>query len=189
MITGWESRDDCWTNIGSPGIVREQMLEGYLETRGHGLSGLSGHKKNGLWLLWYGSSELLRQEGAADTGFVLRGCTDLPGGGGTAGLLPGVREGEAGEVVLACQESLLYEAVCLLCRVEVSGDDGTGCGKRVEVGLAYGEVFGQGVHGGASFGVIKQWPQLKPIISQVKGLEQSAYDARIANFNDPLVTR
>jgi aldehyde:ferredoxin oxidoreductase len=28
--------------------------------------------------------------------------------------------------------------------------------------------------------VIKQWPQLKPIISQVKGLEQSAYDARIA---------
>jgi len=31
-----------------------------------------------------------------------------------------------------------------------------------------------------SFGVIKQWPQLRPIISQVKGLEQSAYDARIA---------
>lgn len=31
-----------------------------------------------------------------------------------------------------------------------------------------------------SLGVIKQWPQLKPIISQVKGLEQSAYDARIA---------
>jgi aldehyde:ferredoxin oxidoreductase len=29
-------------------------------------------------------------------------------------------------------------------------------------------------------GVIKQWPQLRPIISQVKGLEQSAYDARIA---------
>jgi aldehyde:ferredoxin oxidoreductase len=31
-----------------------------------------------------------------------------------------------------------------------------------------------------SLGVIKQWPQLRPIISQVKGLEQSAYDARIA---------
>ncbi len=29
-------------------------------------------------------------------------------------------------------------------------------------------------------GVMKQWPQLRPIISQVKGLEQSAYDARIA---------
>jgi aldehyde:ferredoxin oxidoreductase len=29
-------------------------------------------------------------------------------------------------------------------------------------------------------GVMKQWPQLRPIIMQVKGLEQSAYDARIA---------
>jgi aldehyde:ferredoxin oxidoreductase len=31
-----------------------------------------------------------------------------------------------------------------------------------------------------SLGVMRQWPQLKSIISQVKGLEQSAYDARIA---------
>ncbi len=31
-----------------------------------------------------------------------------------------------------------------------------------------------------SLGLIKQWPQLQPIISHVKGLEQSAYDARIA---------
>ncbi len=31
-----------------------------------------------------------------------------------------------------------------------------------------------------SLGLMKQWPQLQPIISQVKGLEQSAYDARIA---------
>ncbi len=31
-----------------------------------------------------------------------------------------------------------------------------------------------------SLGLINQWPQLQPIISQVKGLEQSAYDARIA---------
>ena len=33
---------------------------------------------------------------------------------------------------------------------------------------------------GGSREVIKKWPQLKPIISQVKGLEQSAYDARVA---------
>jgi aldehyde:ferredoxin oxidoreductase len=31
-----------------------------------------------------------------------------------------------------------------------------------------------------SLGTMRQWPQLRPIISQVKGLEQSAYDARIA---------
>ncbi len=38
-----------------------------------------------------------------------------------------------------------------------------------------GDILSQG-----SLGIIKKWPQLKPIISQVKGLEQSAYDARIA---------
>ncbi len=38
-----------------------------------------------------------------------------------------------------------------------------------------GDILAQG-----SLGIIKKWPQLKPIVSQVKGLEQSAYDARIA---------
>lgn len=38
-----------------------------------------------------------------------------------------------------------------------------------------GDILSQG-----SLGIIKKWPQLKPIVSQVKGLEQSAYDARIA---------
>ncbi len=38
-----------------------------------------------------------------------------------------------------------------------------------------GDILSQG-----SLGIIKKWPQLKPIFSQVKGLEQSAYDARIA---------
>ncbi len=36
-----------------------------------------------------------------------------------------------------------------------------------------GETLAEG-----SKGVIKKWPQLEPLISQVKGLEQSAYDAR-----------
>lgn len=33
----WKKGDDCWTNIGSPGLVREQKLRGYLEIRRHGL--------------------------------------------------------------------------------------------------------------------------------------------------------
>ena len=146
MIMGWESRDDCWTNIGSPDIVQEQRFEGYLETRRHGLFGLSGHKKNGLWLLWYGSPKLLRQEGEADSGSVLWGCPDLSGGGGTAGLLPEVRGREARETGLACQESLLHEAVCDLCRAEVSSDDGSGCSEGPQVGLAYGEGLRKRVH-------------------------------------------
>jgi len=150
MIIGWEKGDDCWTSIGSPDIVREQMFEGNLETRGHGSSGLSGCKKNGLWQLWQETSEPLRQEGTADTGSVVRRCADLPGGGGSAGLLSGVRKGEAGEVGLACQQSLLYEAVYLLCGAEVSSDDGTGCCEGAALGLAYGKGFGEGVYGGAT---------------------------------------
>jgi len=47
--------------------------------------------------------------------------------------------------------------------------------QRIAHRKGIGDILAEG-----SLGVIKQWPQLKPIISQVKGLEQSAYDARIA---------
>jgi len=46
---------------------------------------------------------------------------------------------------------------------------------RIVYRKGIGNILAEG-----SFGLIKQWPQLQPIISQVKGLEQSAYDARIA---------
>jgi aldehyde:ferredoxin oxidoreductase len=46
---------------------------------------------------------------------------------------------------------------------------------RIAQRKGIGNILADGSHG-----VIKHWPQLKPIISQVKGLEQSAYDARIA---------
>ena len=55
MIVEWKKRDDCWMNIDSPDLVREQKLRGYLETRRHGLLGLSGHKKNNLGVLWKNS--------------------------------------------------------------------------------------------------------------------------------------
>jgi len=46
---------------------------------------------------------------------------------------------------------------------------------RIAQRKGVGDILAQG-----SLGIIKRWPQLQPIISQVKGLEQSAYDARIA---------
>jgi aldehyde:ferredoxin oxidoreductase len=45
--------------------------------------------------------------------------------------------------------------------------------------IAYRKGIGNILADG-SLGVMKEWPQLRPIVSQVKGLEQSAYDARIA---------
>ena len=47
--------------------------------------------------------------------------------------------------------------------------------QRIAHRKGIGNILAEG-----SLGVMKQWPQLRPIISQVKGLEQSAYDARIA---------
>lgn len=94
--------------------------------------------------------ELLRQEGAVDTRPVLWGCSDLLGGRGAAGPLPEMWESETGEVELGWEESLLHEAVWGVCRTEMPDDDGEGCGERAEVGLAYGEGIGQGVHGGAT---------------------------------------
>jgi aldehyde:ferredoxin oxidoreductase len=45
--------------------------------------------------------------------------------------------------------------------------------------IAHREGVGDTLAGG-SLKVIERWPQLKPIVSQVKGLEQSAYDGRVA---------
>lgn len=83
MITLWEKRDDYWTNTTSLGSYRNLIYRGNLETHALGLFGLRGSKKNDLRMLWHGTSEPLRQESAADTGSILRGCQDIPGGGGT----------------------------------------------------------------------------------------------------------
>ena len=121
-----------------------------MEIPGHGLSSLSERKKNDMRLLRSDPLELLRQEGALDTGSVLWGCSDLSGGGGAAGPMPEVWESEAREAELACEQSFLHQAVWDLCGAEVSEDDGEGCGEGVEVGLAYSEGTGQGVYGGAA---------------------------------------
>ena len=47
--------------------------------------------------------------------------------------------------------------------------------QRIAHRKGIGNILAEG-----SRGVMKQWPHLRPIISQVKGLEQSAYDARVA---------
>src|SRR3989338_1079489 len=147
MIMGWEKRGNCWMNIGFQDFVQEQKLRGYLEIRRHVLFNLSGLKKNSMRVLWGGSSESLRQEGSPNTGFILLECTDISGSGDSTGIMSGVRESEDGETGLACQQSLLHEAICLLCRAEVSWDDCNGCSEGVEAGLGNCEDIGQRVYG------------------------------------------
>ena len=66
------------TNTDSLGFVQDLAYGEYLVTRRHGLSDLSEVKKNGIYLLWGVTSELLRQEGAANTRPVVWGCTHIP---------------------------------------------------------------------------------------------------------------
>src|SRR3989338_9001904 len=147
MIHECEKRDDCWTNISSPGFVQRQGYRGYLETRRQGLSVLRGLKKNSMRLMRNSSSESLRQEGALDTGFIMRGCENLSGGGSPKGIMSWVRESEDRKVGLARRQSLLHKEVCLLCRQEVPCNDHTGCVKGTQVRLAYSKGIGQRIHG------------------------------------------
>ena len=114
------------------------------------LFNLIGHKKNGMRVLWKDSLESLRQEGASGAGFILWGCTDLPGSGGAASIMSEVWEREAGKTGMACGQSLLHEAICLFCRTEVSDYDGKGCGEGVQAGLGYGKDIRQRIHAGAA---------------------------------------
>src|SRR4030042_964818 len=148
MMCGCEKRDDYWTNISSPDFGRDLTYRGYLEIQGHGLSTLRGLKKNGMRLLQHSASQLLRQGGTTNTGYVLRGCPDLPGSGSAAGSLQTVWQGEKGKTSLAGEQPLLYEAVFLLCRAEVSRHDHQGCSQRVEAGLAYRQSPGQRIYAG-----------------------------------------
>ena len=119
MIMEWKKRGVYWTNIVSPDFIQRPGLKGYLEIQRHVLSCLSGLKKKGIRLLWDGASELLRLEGAVDTGFILWREADLFGSGGSAYSMSEMREGETGGNRMAIGKSVLHKAVCFFRRTEV----------------------------------------------------------------------
>src|SRR4030042_5571686 len=94
--------------------------------------------------------KLLRQESAADTGFVLWRCADLSGGGSSAGIMPEVWKGEAGGDKMAIRQSILHKAIFLLCGAEMPGHDHQGRGERTETGLAHRKNPGERVPAGAA---------------------------------------
>jgi len=97
MIIKWQRSGDYWTNIDSPDFVQEPELRGYLESHEHMLLHLRGVKKNYMRLLWQGTRELLRQEGAPYSGLTMRRDADISGDGYQACIVPEMWKGEAGE--------------------------------------------------------------------------------------------
>ena len=118
--------------------------------RERGSSSLCGVKKNCMRLLRENAQELLRQGGSPDTGFILRRCQNLSGSGSQAGFMHKARKSEAGKAGLACGQSVLHEAVWILCGAKVPEHDRKRCGGGTEAGLAHSQVAGQRVHGRAA---------------------------------------
>lgn len=96
------------------------------------------------------AQEILRQESAKDSGFILRGCPNLSGDGNPAGEMPEMRDSEKRKDGLAGKESFLHEEVLVFRRQEVPDHDHFGCIKGAEAGLAYSQRLGKGVYGGAA---------------------------------------
>ena len=141
--------DDFGIHIGLLVSVRNTPLVGSLETPGPGSSDSCVGEKNGLWSVWPGPSWVLRPEDTKGPGSVLRGCTHLPGVGDPTGLLPKVQGRETGEARLACGQSFLHQAICLLCGPSVSRLGDHGCCQGTSPGLEDGEGTGEAIHAGA----------------------------------------
>lgn len=107
-------------------------------------------KKNGLWFLREGSSELVRSKDPSCSGPLVRGCPNLSGISDSACLLSALREGETGEALLSCRQSVLHEAICFLCGETMPVDDDPGCGEGDAFGLAHDQGVGEVVHAGAT---------------------------------------
>ena len=159
MIAGCQRGRAYWTPTNSPGFVQGPRSRGYSEIRRPGLSGWSGVKKNGVWLVWDSALGFLRSEGATHTRPVVRGDAYASGGGGPQGSVSPVRQGEAGKVSLAGEQPVLHEAVCLVCGTTLPGNDSQGGGAGTQVRLEDRKEAGQGVYAGAAQTYGDSWPQ------------------------------
>src|SRR5579871_1315156 len=96
-------------------FVPSVRCEDALGIRRPGSSDFDDGEKNDLRRLRKIASGLLRSQDAPDSGSFLWRYPHLPGGGDPACLLSELRLGEARATCLDFRESLLHEALCVLC--------------------------------------------------------------------------
>src|SRR6266508_6968664 len=80
----------------------------------------------------------------------LRRPAHLPRCRGPARGLPTLWQGEAGAARVPGGQSLLHQALCLLCGATLSGVPDPGCGQGAAAGLAHREGPGAAVHARAT---------------------------------------
>lgn len=150
MIGGWQRRKAYWTPTVSPGFVQGRRSRGDSAIRRPGLSSWCGGKKNRVRMVWDPSSEFLRSQGPPDSRSVVRGDAHLPGGGNPPSSVSTVWQSEAGEGAVVGGQSVLYEAVCLVCGTTLPRNGGQGGGSGAQTGLEDGQELGEGVYAGAA---------------------------------------
>ena len=105
-------------------------------------------KKNDLWSLRYGTLDLLRPQSPIGSRPPLRRHAGLPRTGNPTGSVPEVWQGEAGEVCLFGQQSVLHQAVCFLRREALQYLHGQRCAPGAASGPKNGQCSGKAIHAG-----------------------------------------
>ena len=113
-----------------------------------GSSDLPGGKKNSLRSLRYGTLDPLRPQVPAGARPSLRRHADLPRTGDSACFVPKVRQGEAGEICLPGQQSVLHQTICILRWQALQYLHSQGCRPGVASGPQDGQRPGKTVHAG-----------------------------------------
>ena len=131
-------------------FVPSVRCEGVSAIRRPESCGFSDGEKNVLRRLRSSPSEFLRPEDAADSGSLLWGYPRLSGSGDSACPLQRLWFGEAREVLLDIGESLLHEAICLLCWQALSSFCPSGRGKGIGFRLEDSQGVGEAIYAGTT---------------------------------------
>jgi len=104
----------------------------YLGTRSLGLSGSRGSKKNDLRCCGAKHRSTTTRK-CSGRGICPWGCSDIPGSRGAESPVQEVWDSETRETVLAGEQSLLHETICLPRGTEVSSHDHQGLAKELKL--------------------------------------------------------
>src|SRR5512136_2547608 len=107
-----------------------------------------GGKKNDLRVLRYGTPDLLRAQAPVGPRPLLWRQACLAGTGDPACFVPKVRQGEAGEICLFGQQSVLHQAICLLRGQTLQYFHGQRCCPRIASEPQDGQRSGKTVYAG-----------------------------------------
>lgn len=149
MFCECEKREDLKMLIGFLDLVPSVRCEDALGIQRPGSSDFDDGEKNNLRPMRSSALELLRPQGAPDSGSLLWRYPHLPGGGDAACLLPELQFGEVRATSLDFKQSLLHKALCVLCRQALPHLHAPRRCERVGAGLEDGQAIRQAIHAGA----------------------------------------